>query len=78
MSATSGTLTITVPNSSSVAFAAGTHIDIARIGAASVQVAGASGVTINATPSATLRAQYSAATLILYAANTWLLVGDLS
>jgi hypothetical protein len=73
-----GSISVTVPPSSSVAFPTGTHIDIARTGAATVRVTGATGVTINATPGQSLRAQYSAGTMILYAGNTWLLVGDLS
>ena len=74
----SAAITITVPAGSSVAFPVGTHIDIARIGAASVTIAGDSGVTVNGTPGLKLRAQYSAATLIEVAADSWLLVGDLS
>jgi hypothetical protein len=71
-------ITITVPAGSAVAFAVGTHIDIARLGGADVSVVGASGVTVNGTPGLKLRAQYSAATLIEVAADSWLLVGDLS
>ena len=74
----SAAITITVPAGSSVAFPVGTHIDIARLGAASVTIAGDSGVTVNGTPGLKLRAQYSAATLIEVAADSWLLVGDLS
>lgn len=71
-------ITITVPNSSSVAFPIGTHIDIARLGEAGVSVAGAAGVTVNATPGLNLRARYSSATLIEITDNSWLLVGDLT
>jgi hypothetical protein len=74
----SSSITVTVPAGSSVAFPVGTHIDIARLGAADVSVAGASGVTVNGTPGLKLRAQYSAATLILVASDLWLLIGDLS
>lgn len=74
----SSSITITVPAVASVAFPVGTHIDIARLGAAAVNVAGASGVTVNGTPGLKLRAQYSAATLILVASDSWLLIGDLS
>lgn len=74
----SAAITITVPAGSSAAFPVGTHIDIARLGAAGVTVVGAIGVSVNGTPGLKLRAQYSAATLIEVAADTWLLVGDLS
>lgn len=71
-------ITITVPAGGSVAFTVGTHIDLARLGAASVTVVGAAGVTVNGTPGLKLRAQYSAASLIEVASDSWLLVGDLS
>jgi len=74
----SGDLVVTVPALSSVLFPTGTHVDIARLGDASVTVTGAAGVTINATPGRSLRAKYSAGTLIQYVGDTWLLVGDLS
>lgn len=74
----SGALRLTIPPASSVAFATGTHVDVARLGAATVIITGATGVTVNATPGQNLRAQYSAATCILYGSNTWLLVGDVS
>jgi hypothetical protein len=77
-SASSGTLTITVPASSSVSWVAGSHIDIARIGVAALTVAGASGVTITATPSASFRATGSGASLVYLGSNSWLLVGDLA
>ena len=74
----SGELRLTVPPASSVAFPTGTHIDIARLGVATVLVTGATGVTVNGTPGQNLRAQYSAASCILYGSDTWLLVGDVS
>lgn len=78
MNAATGTLTVTIPAASSVAFATGTHVDLARLGDAGVNVTGATGVTVNATPGASLREKFSAGTAILYDGNTWLLVGDLS
>lgn len=78
MATGSGALVVTIPAAASVAFPTGTHIDLARLGVATVSVTGAAGVTVNATPGAKLRAQYSAGTAILYAGDTWLLVGDLS
>ena len=70
--------TLTVPTNATVAWPVGTSIDILRVGAGAVDVAGAGGVTINATPGLKLRAQYSSATLIKRATDTWVLVGDLS
>ena len=78
VNAATGTVTVTIPAESSVAFPTGTHIDVARLGEALVQVTGATGVTVNATPGAKLRDQYSAGTMILYEGDKWLLVGDLS
>jgi hypothetical protein len=78
MNAATGTLTVTIPANSSVAFPTGTHIDVARLGESTVQVTGATGVSVNATPGTKLRDQYSAGTMILYGGDTWLLVGDLS
>ena len=73
-----GATTVTVPTDAAVAFPVGTSLDILRVGAGAVDVAGASGVTVNATPGLKLRSQWSSATLIKRAANTWVLVGDLS
>jgi hypothetical protein len=73
-----GATTVTVPTDSAVAFPVGTSLDILRVGAGAVDVAGAGGVTVNATPGLKLRSQWSSATLIKRAANTWVLVGDLS
>jgi hypothetical protein len=78
MDAATGTITVTIPPASSVAFPTGTHVDVARLGVAAVRVTGATGVTVNATPGSNLRARYSAATAIRYAGDTWLVVGDLS
>ena len=71
-------ITLTVPPNSSVAFAVGSVIDLAQIGAGQVTVAQGSGVTINSTPGLKLRAQYSGATLRKRATDTWLLFGDLA
>jgi hypothetical protein len=78
MDAATGTITVTIPADASVAFPTGTHVDVARLGVATVSITGATGVTVNATPGSNLRAQYSAATAIRYAGDTWLVVGDLS
>jgi len=71
-------ITLTVPNSSSVAFTAGTQIQLIQDGAGQVTVTAASGVTINTTPGLKLRAQNSFATLIYRGSNTWNLVGDVT
>ena len=78
LNASTGTINVVIPAAASVAFATGTHIDLARIGDAAVTVTGATGVTVNATPGQKLRAKYSAGTAILYSGDTWLVVGDLS
>jgi hypothetical protein len=71
-------ITLTVPLNSSVAFATGTQITIAQLGAGQVTVAGAVGVTVSASDSATkLRTQYSAATCIKTGTNSWILIGDI-
>ena len=70
-------ITLTVPPSSSIAYAIGTSINIVQTGAGQVTVVGGSGVTVNATPSLKLRTQNSAATLLKVAADTWQLVGNL-
>lgn len=71
-------ITLTVPTNSSVAFATGTRIDLAQLGAGQVTIAGA-GVTFNSKGSALkITGQYSAATLIKIATDTWVLVGDIS
>jgi Major tropism determinant N-terminal domain len=71
-------ITLTVPTNATVAWPIGTSIDILRVGAGAVDIAGAGGVTINATPGLKLRAQWSSATLLKRATDTWVLVGDLS
>jgi hypothetical protein len=75
---TTGAISVVIPAVASVAFPTGTHVDMARIGDATVSVTGATGVTVNATPGTALRAKYSAGTAIHYAGDTWLVVGDLS
>jgi hypothetical protein len=71
-----GPMDLIIPAAADVAFATGTHVDIARLGTGVVYVTGATGVTVNATPGNKLRDQFSAASAILYAADTWLVVGD--
>ena len=69
---------LTIPPNASVAFATGTVIVVAQLGAGQVTVTAGVGVTVNATPGAKLRTQFSGATLIKTDTNTWLAIGDLS
>ncbi len=70
-------ITLTVPTNASVAFATGTRIDVAQLGAGQVTVAG-SGVTFRYTPTLKLRAQYSSLTLIKIGTDEWLVAGDMA
>ena len=70
--------TLTVPPNSSVAFATGTTLIVAALGAGQTTLTAGVGVTVVSTPGLKLRAQYSAATLVKTATNTWLAIGDLS
>ena len=70
--------TVTVPPNSSVAFATGTTLIVAALGAGQTTLTAGVGVTVVSTPGLKLRAQYSAATLVKTATNTWLAIGDLS
>jgi hypothetical protein len=74
----SGSLLLTIPATSNVNMAVGTHVDVARLGVAAVSVTGATGVTVNATPGNKLRDQYSTATVIHYDTDKWLLTGDIA
>ncbi len=69
--------TITIPPNSSVAFAVGTQVQVAGLGAGEVTMAAGSGVTVRSTPGLKLRAQYSSVTCIKIATDEWILVGDL-
>lgn len=71
-------ITLTVPANASVAFATGTFVDLAQLGAGAVTVVGAGGVTVNGTPSLVFDGQYSAATLRKLGTDSWLLVGRLA
>lgn len=72
-------ITLTVPPNSSVAFDAGTRIDLVASGAGIVTVAAGAGVTINSkSGNLKITGQWSAATLIQRATDSWVLIGDLS
>jgi hypothetical protein len=67
---------LTVPLNSSVAFATGTQVNIAQMGAGQTTVVATSGVTISSSQGLKLRTQYSIATLIKVGTDTWYLTGD--
>jgi hypothetical protein len=71
-------ITLTVPTNSSVAYATGTRIDIAQLGAGQVTISGA-GITFTSKGSALkITGQYSAASLLKTGTDTWLLIGDIA
>lgn len=71
-------ITLTVPPNASVAYATGTHIDLAQLGGGQVTIAPGSGVTLNSRNGLKLAGQYAVATLIKTDTNTWLVAGDTS
>jgi hypothetical protein len=71
-------ITLTVPTNASVAFPAGSRIDLVQYGAGQVTIAAASGVTINSKNSNNkLTGLYAAATLWYRGSDVWILIGDL-
>lgn len=71
-------ITVTLPQDSDVAFAVGSRIDFAGIGAGLIQFAAGSGATVHSASSTKkTRAQYAGASAWKEAANTWLVIGDL-
>jgi hypothetical protein len=75
----SGAVTVTVPPHSTVAFEAGTQIDLIQGGAGKVTLAQGSGVTINSLASyKALAGRYAGGTLVQTSTqDTWDLVGNL-
>ena len=70
---------MTVPPNSSVAFPAGTQIEIIQTGAGAVTLAQGSGVTINSEAgNKKLGGQHVGVTLLKTATDTWQLMGDLT
>lgn len=69
---------LTVPPNSSVAFAVGTIIEVAQIGAGTVTVVAGAGVTIRTPGTLILRGQYSTASLRKRGTDEWVLSGDVS
>lgn len=70
--------TLTVPPNSSVAFAVGTVIEGAQLGAGQVTLTPGSGVTINGAPGLKVADQYGTFGLLKTATDTWLAFGRLS
>lgn len=74
----SSATTVTVPNSSSVAWAIGTQIDFIQTGTGKVTFTGAAGVNIYSVGSLkSLGAQFTSASLVYSGGNSWALVGTL-
>ena len=70
--------TLTVPPNSSVAFPAGTQLQVVQLGAGKTAVAAGVGVTISTPSTLTARAQYSSLVLTQVAADVWVLAGDMT
>lgn len=70
--------TFTIPPNSSVAFAVGSVIEGAQLGAGQVTLTPGAGVTLNATPGLKVAAQYGTFGLLKTATDTWLAYGRLS
>jgi hypothetical protein len=66
----------TVPPNSSVAYALGTRLRMAALGAGQVTLAGGVGVTLRTSASLLSRAQYSDVTAEKIDTNEWLVTGD--
>lgn len=69
--------TLTIPANASVAFAVGTVIAVAQIGAGATTIEGASGVTVNGVSagSGDLTARWGAVTLVKTGTDAWLALG---
>lgn len=71
--------TLTVPPNSSVAFPAGTQVDLAQLGAGQTTIAAGGGVTIRSDAGKLkLSGQYVGATLLKLATDEWLLAGSIA
>lgn len=71
-------ITVTVPDNATVAFAVGTRIALAQMGAGQVTFQAAGGVSLYADPGLKIAAQYGGAELVKLATDTWVLVGRLT
>jgi hypothetical protein len=75
----SGDITLTIPNDSSVSFANGTQLNILRLNIGAVSIAPDSEVTLrSAENKRNLRSQFSVATIVKLSTNVWGLFGDIS
>ena len=72
----SASISLVVPNNSSVQFQVGQRIDLLASGTGQVTVSGAAGVTVNSSYGLKLRTQYSPASLLCLGINQWVLMGD--
>lgn len=74
--------TYTIPPAASVAYNAGSQLNIVQKGAGQVTFAAGSGVTIRSTGASAaapkLRAQYSSATAIYEGSDVWYVIGDIA
>ena len=81
-SSNAGTVVITLPPNSSVAYPIGSSLTVISIGAGLTNFAQGSGVTITSTGATAtapvLRIQHSSATAIKTATDTWRVVGDIA
>ena len=81
-SSNAGTVVMTIPPNSSVAYPIGASITVISIGAGLTNFAQGAGVTINSTGAVAtapvLRIQHSSATAIKVDTDTWQVVGDIS
>ena len=79
MTASTGTLTLTVPQDSSVNFAIGTQVLIYQGGTIQVSVTGTGSANVRSQGTKTkLNGQYSVACLTKIAANEWVLFGNVT
>lgn len=71
-------VTLTIPPHSSVAFATGTVVNGAQLGAGQVTISPGSGVTVNGAPGLNVGDQYGAFALVYLGSDVWLAMGYLS
>lgn len=69
---------VTVPLNATVAFPAGTVVEVLQYGAGQITLSPASGVTLRTPSSLTSRAQYSSLSLRYRGGNEWIVGGDLT
>lgn len=76
-----GSIAVTIPLNSSVAYPVGAQINMTQLGAGQVTVSGAGGVTIVSTGATAAqpktRQQYSTLTAVQTSTDNWLVIGDI-